>query len=286
MMGIVSILLVSMIFSVKPTDLYADIEQVLNVDSDIVAEAKKMMPNEDWNRIDALNDDEKIMEVRSLLAMKAYESLRGEFLTDLKKQIVKRNDTVWEYSDDYMTVYQRESARKYFEDKYNGKGADIHCEKVCWMKDVRYNQIFATEYVQNYEEICLKKDEICLNVTQNPDEWEEISLKETCTSNDSNICSMVYTTNSVQDNKQIVQTVSLLNDMNNNTRFVRLSVEVVTKKLSEDRGFENAYRRDVKDGKLADSLRNDGFYTQDWSPVDAGGHMKKKVFSYSSTVEN
>lgn len=281
-------LLVSMIFSVGTTELYAeelyaDIEQILDVDdSDIIAEAKKLMPNEDWNRIDALNDGEKIIEVRSLLAMKAYESLRAEFVTDLKNQIAKRNDTVWEYSDDYMTVYQRESAKKYFEDMYKGKEADIHCEKVCWMEDVRYNQMFAAEYVSG----CKKPDEICLNVTQIPDEWEEISLSESCSSSDSRICRMAYTTDSAQDNKQVVQTVALLVDVNNNVKSVRLSVEKMTKKLSEDRSFENAYRRDVKDGKLADSLRNDGFYTNDWSPIDAGGYVKGRRFNYSMTKGN
>ena len=169
-----------------------------------------------------------------------------------------------------MTVYQRESAKKYFEDMYKGKGADIHCEKVCWMEDVRYNQMFAAEYVSG----CKKPDEICLNVTQIPDEWEEISFRESCSSSDSRICKMAYTTDSAQDNKQVVQTVSLLIDVNNNVKSVRLYVYEEIKNLSDDRKYENAYRRDVKDGKLADSLRNDGFYTNDWSPIDAGGLVK------------
>ena len=60
----------------------------------------------------------------------------------------------------------------------------------------------------------------------------------------------------------------------------------MTKKLSDDRKYENAYRRDVKDGKLADSLRNDGFYTNDWSPIDAGGYVKGRMFDYSMTKGN
>ena len=67
-------LLVSMIFSVGTTELYAeelyaDIEQILDVDdSDIIAEAKKLMPNEDWNRIDALNDGKVSIEMKILNA--------------------------------------------------------------------------------------------------------------------------------------------------------------------------------------------------------------------------
>ena len=56
--------------------------------------------------------------------------------------------------------------------------------------------------------------------------------------------------------------------------------------LSDDRKYENAYRRDVKDGKLADSLRNDGFYTNDWSPIDAGGYVKGRGGFYSTAREN
>lgn len=253
----------------------------------IIAEAKQLMPDEDWAKIDAMDGDKKLIYVRNLLAVKAYETLRKEWMDDFKAQVEKRNDTVWERGDESNALYMRESAKKYYANEH--KDADIHCEKMCfipgrWGKD-------AVAYFDG----CEDADKWCVNVTQIPDEYEELWFHETSNETPeqeavgSTVRKMMYLKDSFIKNKQIVYDAYLIYDdvsfdtddeYSHTNQSITLRVGKETKKLSDDRELENASRRDDKNGKILDSLQNNGRFTKKWSPVDAGGHYQAREFDF------
>ena len=254
----------------------------------IIAEAKQLMPDEDWAKIDAMDGDKKLIYVRNLLAVKAYETLRKEWMDDFKAQVEKRNDTVWESGDESNALYMRESAKKYYANEH--KDADIHCEKMCfipgrWGKD-------AVAYFDG----CEDADKWCVNVTQIPDEYEELWFHETSNETPeqeavgSTVRKMMYLKDSFIKNKQIVYDAYLIYDdvsfdtddeYSHTNQSITLRVGKETKKLSDDRELENASRRDDKNGKILDSLQNNGRFTKKWSPADAGGHYQAREFDFS-----
>ncbi|MBQ1997804.1 MAG: hypothetical protein II238_05145, partial [Alphaproteobacteria bacterium] len=88
-------LFVLFVFNVNAKDLYeSGLDKFQNAQSTIskstlpnndqtdaiIAEAKQLMPDEDWAKIDAMDGDKKLIYVRNLLAVKAYETLRKEWM--------------------------------------------------------------------------------------------------------------------------------------------------------------------------------------------------------------
>lgn len=249
----------------------------------IIAEAKQLMPDEDWTKIDAMEDDKKLIYVRNLLAVKAYETLRKEWMDDFKAQVAKRNDTVWESGDDTWKVYQRSSAKKFVIEEH--EDAELHCEKTCALYDIRYHDYFNSAYFDG----CLSPGKQCWNVTRIPDDWEEVWLEEECGYDDaddvgSGACSIMYVIDSVTDNTQIflsafMQYDKAIDDYSSEQSII-VSVAKETKKLSDERKFQNASRQDIKNGKMLDGLKNNGVYTKKWSPVSAGGRLQSKHFDF------
>ena len=254
----------------------------------IIAEAKQLMPDEDWAKIDAMDGDKKLIYVRNLLAVKSYETLRKEWMDDFKAQVAKRNDTVWESGDESNAHYMRESAKKYYADEH--KDADIHCEKICWIpwpgggKD-------AVAYFDG----CEDADKWCVNVTQIPDEYEEFWFHDTSNETPeqeevgSSVRTMTYVKDSLKKDSQIEYSAYLIYDdvlfdldeeYSYASQSITLRVGKETKVLSHDRELENASRRDDKNGKILDSLKNNGRFTKKWSPVDAGGHYQAREFDF------
>ena len=245
----------------------------------IIAEAKQLMPDEDWAKIDAMEGDKKLIHVRNLLAVKAYETLRKEWMDDFKAQVAKRNDTVWEIEDEDSVTYQRETAKLFNAQEY--EGADIQCEKVCYVMTDRWFDELATAYFAG----CKDSGEICYNVTQIPDDWEEVYINEYVFDDKDHISrSLNYVVDSVADDMQIVLSAGIQYDVGVGDDFgaqsVFLDITKITKKLSRDRELQNASRRDYKNGKMKDMLEHDGFVTKKWSPVDAGGRIQSKQFDF------
>ena len=117
----------------------------------IIAEAKQLMPDEDWAKIDAMDGDKKLIYVRNLLAVKAYETLRKKWFDDFKAQVKKRNDIVWGVGDDTWKVYQRSSAKKFVINEHDD--AELHCEKTCALYDVKYDDYFMIMEIQKPEDL-------------------------------------------------------------------------------------------------------------------------------------
>ena len=245
----------------------------------IIAEAKQLMPDEDWEKIEAMDGNKKLIHVRNLLAVKAYETLRKEWMDDFKAQVAKRNDTVWGTEDESSVLYQRETAKLFYLQEY--EGADVHCEKVCYVIPDNWYGKLATAYFVG----CKDSGKICLNVTQIPDAWEEIWLREDFGNGEEySARSLIYIVDSVADNTQIMLSAELQYDVevsdDSGAQSVILVITKETKKLSEERNFQNASRRDNKNGKMKDMLKHNGFVTKKWSPVSAGGRVQSRKFNF------
>lgn len=253
----------------------------------IIAEAKQLMPDEDWEKIEAMDGNKKLIHVRNLLAVKAYESLRKEWLDDFKAQVAKRNDTVWKRGDESNAQYMRESAKKYYAKEH--KDADIHCEKICFVPRGRGKESVA------YFDGCEHADDFCVNVTQIPDEYEEFWFRET--SNETpeqeavgpSVRRMTYVKDFFIEDKQIEYEAYLIyNDISFDSddeysyanQSIKLRVGKETKVLSHDRELANASRRDDKNGAILDVLQNDGRSTKKRSSVDAGGLYQAENFDF------
>lgn len=245
----------------------------------IIAEAKQLMPDEDWEKIEAMEGDKKLIHVRNLLAVKAYETLRKEWLDDFKAQVAKRNDTVWQMEGNTWATYQREGAKLFNAQDY--KGADIHCEKVCYVKTDEWFEPLAVAYFAG----CKDSGKVCLNVTQIPDDWEEVWFQEDFgDGEDYSARKLIYIIDSVVDNTQIILSVSMQYDFGIGDGFggqsVFLKIGKETRVLSDERKFQNASRLDNKNGKMKDGLKHNGFFTKDWSPVSAGGRVQSRRFDF------
>lgn len=245
----------------------------------IIAEVKQLMPDEDWVKIDAMENDKKLIYVRNLLAVKAYESLRKEWFDDFKAQVKKRNDIVWGVGDDISKVYQRSSAKKFVIEEH--EDAQLHCEKTCALYDVKYDDYFNSAYFDG----CPSPGKQCWNVTQIPDDWEEVWFLEDASKDDDNgVSEIIYVVDSFVDDTQTILYATMQYDTavgeDSGSQSIFLIVGKETKKLSDERKFQNASRQDIKNGKMLDGLKNKGVYTKDWSPVAAGGHYKSKQFDF------
>lgn len=287
-------LFVLFVFNVNAKDLYeSGLDKFQNTQSTIskstmpnndqtdviIAEAKQLMPDEDWAKIDAMDDDKKLIHVRNLLAVKAYETLRKEWMDDFKAQVAKRNDTVWEIEDEDSVTYQRETAKPFNEQEY--EGADIYCEKVCYVMTDRWFEKVSTAYFEG----CKDSGEICFNVTQIPDDWEEVYLYDYSFDDKGNASRRLrYVVDSVADDMQIMLSAGIRYYVGGGddfaTQHVFLDITKETKKLSDERKFQNASRQDIKNGKMLDGLKNNGFYTKEWSPVSAGGRVQSREFDF------
>ena len=289
-----SFLLVLYVFNANAKDLYnagldkfqtaqSTISKSTKTNNDqtdaIVAEAKQLMPDEDWAKIDAMEDDKKLIYVRNLLAVKAYETLRKEWFDDFKAQVKKRNDIVWGVGDDTWKVYQRSSAKKFVINEHDD--AELHCEKTCALYDVKYDDYFNSAYFEG----CPSPGEQCWNVTRIPDDWEEVWFLEDANKDDDNgVSEIIYVVDSFVDNTQTVLYATMQYDAGAGEDYAAQSIFLIvgkeTKKLSDERKFQNTSRQDIKNGKMLDGLKNNGVYTKDWSPVAAGGHYQSKQFDF------
>lgn len=246
----------------------------------IIAEAKQLMPDEDWEKIEAMDGNKKLIHVRNLLAVKAYETLRKEWMDDFKAQVAKRNDTVWESGDEYSKVYQRNSAKKFVIEEH--EDAELHCEKTCALYDIRYHDYFYSAYFDG----CPSPGKQCWNVTRIPDDWEEVWFLEENPgdSDESGVRDIIYVVDSVVDNTQTILYATMQYDAGLGDDFGAQSIFLIvgseTKKLSEERKIQNASRQDIKNGKMLDGLKNDGRFTKKWSPVSAGGRVQSRMFDF------
>ena len=210
--------------------------------------------------------------------------------TDFVEESKKRNMEIWESEGSEFSavfVLVNDEAKKYYlENDY--PGAEYHCENVC------YEGEFAVAYYDG----CKKADKICENVTQIPDDWEEIRFQEEFGTNVDDLVmadarSVIYVKDSVLNNTRTVysafvqQDSGLLLDQGARSNVVSaiLSVEKEVKSLSEARRLKNTERKEVKQGKRRDALMHNGFYTKKWSPVDVGGKVDMRVYDFISQTD-
>lgn len=247
---------------------------------EIIAEAKQLMPDENWAEIDALDKEAKITRVRSLLAVKAYEAIREEWLNDFKAEVEKRNDKIWEIKTDDSVHYLRETAKQYYGDGDEHHDIQEHCEKVCYVQ----RNFYEKEAVA-YFDGCEDSGELCENVTPIPEDWEELWWQEDFVDVDESVIrSLYYLKESAKDNTHVEYTAWLSDDFavdaELSVQAISLQVGKMTVNFSKERGYKNAERRDVINGKRLDALKNNGVYTKKWSPVAAGGYYQSKNFDF------
>ena len=254
----------------------------------MIQDIRNVIPDEDvWEQFDKLTEDSQMVFLRSVLAEKTYESIKAAWMNDFMEESKKRNRKIRIPIDEddnvFMMLDYPNMDMFLFDDNPN---AQKHCEKVCYEITNWFEKTAGAYYPE-----CEDKGEMCWNVTPIPDDYEEISLMEDNSRGEGNVLkTLVYAKDSLHDDKHVVYDVSFdsdgvvsLSTIDGEQSVISsyfLVIGYMESSFKQEREYWNRDLMDIKNGKMKDLLKNDGFIPKKWQRFMPAVRMKSVTYDY------